>query len=135
MHSLILKQATRLLAGMMLVFSVFLLFRGHNQPGGGFAGGLVAATSFALFSLAHGKSIREALFFEPSKIAFTGLALALGAGALPMLAGRPFLTGLWLPPVGGGKTALGLPLVFDAGVYLVVVGAVMTLVLALEREG
>lgn len=138
MESLILRTATRLLTGLMLVLSLFLLWRGHNEPGGGFIGSLVAATAFALYAIAFGAAeVRRALRIDPRLIGASGLAVAVVAGLLGSFAGRPFLTGLWnkVPLNGGGYLPLGSPLLFDVGVYLVVVGAVLTLILALEEEG
>ena len=139
MNSVILSAATRVLVSLMLVFSLFMLLRGHNEPGGGFIGGLLAATGFALYAIAHGtEAARRALRVDPRAIAMAGLALALLSGLMAALAGAPFLTGLWwfVDTGNGGK---GLPLstvlMFDIGVYLVVVGAVLTLVFALEEEG
>jgi multisubunit Na+/H+ antiporter MnhB subunit len=66
MQSYILKAATRLLVGLILVFSVYLLFRGHNAPGGGFSAALVAATAFALFAIAEGPGpVYQALRIDP----------------------------------------------------------------------
>ena len=77
MPSLILKTATRLLVGLILTFSVYLLMRGHNAPGGGFAAALVAGTGFALFAIAEGPAVvRGALRIAPQKIVMSGLSLA-----------------------------------------------------------
>ncbi len=133
MQSVILSTATRLLVGLILVFAVYLLWRGHHLPGGGFAAALVAATGFALFVLAEGPAaVRRALRADPRQITAAGLAMALAAGILPLLWAEPFLTGLWWTPEAG--PALGTPLIFDAGVFLAVLGAVLTLVLALEEH-
>ncbi len=133
MQSLILSTATRLLVGLILVFAVYLLWRGHHLPGGGFAGALVAATGFALFTLAEGaQAVGQALRTDPSRIIAAGLALVLAVGLLPIFFGRPFLTGLWWSP--GKDLSLGTPLVFDIGVFLVVLGAVLTLLLAMEEN-
>ncbi len=125
--SVILRTATRLLVGLMLVFSVFMLLRGHNEPGGGFIGGLIASTGMALYSMAFSSAeVRRALKIDPRRIAMIGLAAALTAGVLPAFQGLPFLTGLWWYP-------LGTPILFDIGVYLVVVGGVLTILLGAEE--
>ncbi len=81
MNSIILSTVSRLLAALMLVFSVFLLLRGHNLPGGGFAGGLVAAGAFVLHALSFGfPAARRMLWFEPQTIIAAGLIVALGSG-------------------------------------------------------
>ena len=131
MQSIILSSATRLLVGLILVFAAYLLWRGHHLPGGGFAAALVAATGFALFTLSEGpEAVRRALRTDPRRITAAGLIVALGAGVLPLFFQRPFLTGLWATV--GGALSLGTPLLFDVGVFLVVLGTVLTLLLALE---
>jgi len=137
-NSLILSAATRLLVALMLVFSVYMLLRGHNEPGGGFIGGLIAAIGFILYAIAQGAAeTRRALRFDPAAIAMTGLGIALLAGLVAGFAGDPLFTGQWWF-IGAGEGGKGLPistvLLFDIGVYLVVVGSVLTLVLALEEE-
>ena len=93
MASSILKTATRLLVGLVLIFSVYLLLRGHNAPGGGFAAALVAGTGFALFTISEGPAVvRQAVRIAPQKIALSGLGLALASGLAAPLAGRPFLS-------------------------------------------
>ena len=137
MSSLILRTATRFLVSVMLVFSVFLLVRGHDAPGGGFLGALIASIAFALYTLAHGAAeVRRTLRIGARSIAACGLGLALLAGLAASLAGEPAFTGLWVE-IGGhdDPLALGTPLLFDAGVYVAVIGAVLTIVLALDEEG
>jgi multicomponent Na+:H+ antiporter subunit A len=135
--SLILRTASRFLVSLILVFSVLLLLRGHDAPGGGFIGGLIAAIAFVLYSIAHGPGeVRRTLRTSPRSVALAGIGLAL-LGMAAALAGQPFLSGLWTPL--GGTSAddgiwVGTPLVFDLGVYLVIVGTVLTLVLALEEK-
>ena len=137
MDSLILRTATRFIVALMLLFSLFLLWRGHNLPGGGFIGSLVAATAFALYAMACGPAaVRAALRVDPRLIAGLGLLITLVAGLLPAFVGDPFLTGLWSKPeIGGAVLPLGTPLLFDIGVYLTVPGAGLAIMLALnERE-
>ncbi len=135
--SLILRTASRLLVSLILLFSVFLLMRGHDEPGGGFLGGLIAAIAFVLHTLADGPAaVRRTLRVAPRGIAVFGIAIALAAGLPAALAGEPFLTGLWTSlGIGPGEEGipLGTPLLFDVGVYLAVVGTVLTIVLALEE--
>jgi multicomponent Na+:H+ antiporter subunit B len=138
MNSLIFKTVSRFLVGLMLLFSIFLLLRGHNEPGGGFIGGLVAAAGIIVYGIADGPAaVRDILRVDPRAIAMAGLFTALLAGVLAAFGGAPFLTGLWtfIGATPGDKgLALGTPLVFDIGVYLVVVGGVLGMVLALEEE-
>ncbi|HBM57843.1 MnhB domain-containing protein [Salipiger marinus] len=138
MNSLILSVATRYLTGLLLVFSIYLLLRGHNEPGGGFIGGLTGATGFILQAMANGTDrAREALRLPPEVLAMLGLGAALLAGLMSALTGDAFLTGQWLflgAEDGGKGLPLSSVLVFDIGVYLVVFGAVLTLVFEMEEH-
>jgi multicomponent Na+:H+ antiporter subunit B len=125
------------LAVLLLVFSAFMMLRGHNAPGGGFIGGLIAATGFVVYAIACGTAdARKALRFDPANIAGAGLGIALLAGVMAMLWGDAFFTGQWLF-LGATEDSKGLPLssvlVFDIGVYLVVLGAVLSITFALEE--
>jgi multisubunit Na+/H+ antiporter MnhB subunit len=134
MRSFILQVATRLLVGLILVFAVYLLFRGHNEPGGGFSAALVAGTGFALFGIAEGpRAVRSALRIEPRLITTAGLSLAILSGLSSVAAGKPFLSGLW-GSGAEGVPVLGSPLFFDGGVFLTVLGTILTIVLALEED-
>jgi multicomponent Na+:H+ antiporter subunit A len=130
--SLVLRTATRLLLALLLVTALFMLWRGHNEPGGGFIGGLFAASALTLYLLAFRRAATERLLRVTPRLALpVGLAVAAGSGLAGVaLAGAPFLTGQWAT-VGGLK--LGTPLLFDVGVFLVVVGFTLTIVLALDR--
>ena len=134
MDSLILRSAARLLLPLLLLFSIFLLLRGHNDPGGGFSGGLVAAAAFTLLTIATDvPTTRRTLRMSPRIFIGAGLLVAIVSGAIGLVGGGAFLTGLWaeLPLPGGAKLAVGTPLLFDIGVYLVVIGVVLTIVLSL----
>ncbi len=133
----ILRAGTRLLFPLLLVFSVFLLVRGHNEPGGGFVGGLVASMAYALVLVAEGpQATRRVLRGDPRSLIAVGLLVALASGSTQLLLGRPFMTGLWLKTPLPAIGKLGSPVVFDCGVYLVVLGIVLVMFLALaEDEG
>ncbi len=138
MNSVILRAGTRYLVGLLLLFSIYMLLRGHNEPGGGFIGGLIGATGFVLYAIACGtQDARSALRVAPGAIAMAGLGIALLAGLTAALFGDAFFTGQWLF-LGGSETEKGFPLstvlVFDIGVYLVVFGGILTLVFAMEEE-
>lgn len=114
------------------MFSLFLLWRGHNDPGGGFSGGLVAAAALTLHLLAFGvpatkKLLRVSSF---SLIGF-GLLIAALSATSSMLAGKPFMTSMWMD-IGG--THVGTPMLFDLGVYILVVGMAMTIIFAISEE-
>src|SRR3712207_5099618 len=121
---------------LLLLFSVFLLLRGHNEPGGGFVGGLVAAAAYILHALAFDvSSTLAALRLKPRTLIGVGLLLAVASGLLPMLLGRPFLTAIWADVLpGAGVLDVGTPLVFDTGVYVAVLGVALTIMLALAEE-
>lgn len=136
MNSLIFRFTAPYLTSLMLLFSFFVLLRGHNEPGGGFIGGLIAASAFAIYGIASGVgAVRRALAFDPLAIAAAGLIMAVLAGGASIVAGTPFLTGLWwFPESLGGDVGISTPLFFDIGVYLVVLGAVTAIALALEES-
>lgn len=133
MNTLILRETTRRLVAVILMFSVFMLLRGHDNPGGGFIGGLIASIGFCLYAFASdAASVRRALRVDPGSIGAAGLVLAIASGFVgPLVGGADFLTSHWMV-VGGYK--LGTPLLFDVGVYLVVVGSVMTFVLGIKEQ-
>lgn len=136
MNSLILRTATRLLITVLLLFSVFLLLRGHNLPGGGFIGGLVAAAAMALYAIAYDSDAAAGLLrISPRRLLGVGLATSATAGLLAGAFGRDFLTGLWWTiEVGGADLKLSTPLLFDIGVYLVVIGVILTMLFALDEH-
>jgi multicomponent Na+:H+ antiporter subunit B len=137
MSSLILRTATSLLLPLLALFSIFLLFRGHNHPGGGFSGGLMGAAAFALFTIGYGgDAARRLLRVHPHRLLGAGLLLAILSGVIAMLAGKPFLTGMWIKVDLGGPELfeIGTPLLFDTGVYLVVVAVTLNIVFSLAEE-
>ncbi|MEL6423997.1 MAG: MnhB domain-containing protein, partial [Pseudomonadota bacterium] len=80
MRSFILTTGTRYIVALLLLFSIYMLLRGHNEPGGGFIGGLIGATGFVLYAVACGtKEARAALRVLPQSIAMVGLGIALAA--------------------------------------------------------
>lgn len=114
---------------LLLVASIFLMTRGHNYPGGGFVGGLVASTGFSLLAFADGVAkARKALYFDSRNFIPLGLFLALGSGIISFFFGTPFMTGYWLPfdlPIFGH---FGVPALFDLGVYFTVLGVTLTII-------
>ena len=134
MRSLILRTATRYMLPLLLLFSVFLLLRGHNDPGGGFVGGLVGAAAFALYVLAFDvEAARRGLGIDPRTLIGLGLLTALASGMVGLVAGRPLLTGVWTQQAVPLLGEVGTPMLFDVGVYLVVVGATLTIIFALAE--
>ncbi len=135
MNSVILSTVSRLITGLLLMFSVFLLIRGHNLPGGGFVGGLVAGSAFVLQMLAEGpRSARRLLGIDPTRLIGIGLAVAASSGIPSLFLGTPFLTGYWDKTVWPVLGKIGTPLVFDTGVYLTVLGVACLIVISLGEE-
>jgi multicomponent Na+:H+ antiporter subunit B len=138
MRGLILPTATTYLMPVLLLFSLFMLLRGHNEPGGGFAGGLVAAAAFVLLSIASGVgAARRALVVDPRTLIGLGLVIMLASGFVGLLVyGQPYLSAHWWTiTIGSYDVSVGTPLLFDVGVYLGVVGTILAITFALEEEG
>lgn len=135
MPSLILTTATRYLLPLLLLFSIFILLRGHNEPGGGFVGGLIASSAFALYAFAYDVAqARRALRVEPRLLIGVGLLIAVSSALLSLFRALPFMTGQWIEeplPVLG---KVGTPVLFDVGVYLVVVGVVLLIIFSLAES-
>ena len=137
MHSFILRVATRLIFPVLLLFSVFLFLRGHNLPGGGFIGGLVAAAAIMLELVAWGPQQTRLLFpLRFRRLGGLGLLVAILAGLSGLVSGQPFLKGIWqtVSIPGLGQQKLGTPLLFDLGVYVVVIGVTVEVMLSLAEE-
>jgi multicomponent Na+:H+ antiporter subunit B len=137
MNTIIFRTIAPLIVAVMMVFSIYILLRGHNEPGGGFIGGLIAASAVAILGIASGvAATRKALAIDPLGLAGFGVFLAALSGILSLFAGAPFLTGLWTTiHLGENQIALSTPLLFDIGVYLAVFGTLSAIALALEDDG
>lgn len=135
MNTIILRTASNYLLPLLLLFSVFVLLRGHYLPGGGFVGGLVAAIAFVLHAFANGlDNTRALLRVHPGYFMPWGLTLSFFSGLAPMLlTGQAFMTGLWfedpVPVIG----MIGSALFFDIGVYFVVIGASLTIIFTITE--
>ena len=124
----ILDRSVRVIFHAVLVASVWLLFAGHNQPGGGFVGGLMAGAAVAMHYVAGGiDEVRRISRFRPWTILGTGLLIAGATASAPLLVGDRVLESAlftWHAPLlGTVKTTSALP--FDVGVYLLVVGLIL----------
>ena len=133
-RSLVLEVSARLLFPTMMVLSLFFFFTGHNNPGGGFAGGLVAGLALVLRYLAGGRyELGEALPVDAGRILGAGLLLAAGTAAAGPLLGAPVLSSatweLTLPVFGHVKVVSAI--FFDLGVYLIIVGLVLDILRSL----
>ncbi|WP_299822147.1 MnhB domain-containing protein [uncultured Pontibacter sp.] len=181
MRTLIFATAIRMLTPVFLAFSIYILFRGHNHPGGGFIGGLIGSIAFVFhilglgtrqtaksyFSITfykydrkpHHGTIRHALRLlrknldrrkqkekpksiwnyyllrlRPTYLMAVGLLVAVASGMVGLVLGKPFMTAYWvegkIPVIG----SLGTPLMFDAGVYLLVLGMVLKMVFTISKD-
>ena len=135
MNSILLNTSTRYLVPLLVVLSLILLYRGHNLPGGGFIGGLVAASSVILLAYSRGwLDVEKGLPFDPITLMSCGLIIAMLSGLPGLLFGNAFMEGMWLPSFNLafiGKVKLGTPLLFDVGVYFAVIGFTVKCALAL----
>ncbi|MGA0173242.1 MAG: Na+/H+ antiporter subunit B, partial [Phycisphaerales bacterium] len=131
MKSTILRTATRFLLPLLLLFALVIFLQGHNKPGGGFVGGLVAAAAFSLHALAFdARETRRMLVVDLRTLIGAGLLVALASAIMPLFVGQPFFKGLWTSvEIGGNELHLGTPLLFDLGVFLLVVGVARLIVL------
>jgi len=134
MKSSILRTATNYLLPVLLLFSIFMLLRGHYHPGGGFVGGLVASIAFVLHSFTNGtEGTLKLLRYHPKSLIPVGLMIAFLSMFSPLLFGLPVMTGLWydepIPVIG----SLGSALFFDLGVYLLVIGVVLTILFTIQQ--
>lgn len=137
MTSLIFSITARALLPVLLLVSGFLLLRGHQAPGGGFAGGLLAAGAVALYTVAATvEATRRRLPLAPRSLIGLGLLAALASGLLALMRGKPFLTAQWasVPVPFLGLVDLGTLLLFDVGVYLTVIGVTVMMILSLAGE-
>lgn len=132
-----LDESVSIIFQAVIVGSLWLLFAGHNQPGGGFVGGLVAGAAISLRFLAGGiEEVRSTTRFAPWTILGAGIALSVGTAIAPMLIGRPVLSSLGteFDVVVLGEIYASTTLLFDVGVYAVVVGLVFMVFEAFAEE-
>ncbi len=133
--SLILRTVARLMLPILIVLSVFMLLRGHNEPGGGFIGGLLAASAIILRVVSDGpRAAQELLPVNYLTLGAAGVSLSALSGLIGLLFGKPFLKGLWFAQEIPGVGKIGTPLMFDIGVYLTVVGITVHIALMLAEE-
>ncbi|MCT4795495.1 MULTISPECIES: Na(+)/H(+) antiporter subunit B [Exiguobacterium] len=135
--NLMLHSITRVVTFILLAFSIYLFFAGHNSPGGGFIGGLMTASALLLMYLGFDmKRVKKAIPFNFTTMIAVGLLVALFTGVSSMLFGYPFLTQFFeyydLPVLGNTELSTALP--FDLGIYLVVVAIALTIILAIAED-
>jgi len=136
-NDMMLQVSMRLITLIIFAFSLYLFLAGHNNPGGGFIGGLMTASAILVLYLVFDmKTITDAIPFNFEIMIGIGLLFAVGTGVVTMILGYPFLTqffGYFQFPLYG-EVELTTALTFDLGVYLVVVGIALTIILAIAED-
>lgn len=137
MKSYIIQLAATRMLPVTLLLSLLVFYRGHNEPGGGFIGGLMAAAGFIFYAMAFDTAEAEKkLRVSPFMLMAAGLSFAFISTLPSLFAGNPFFTGEWISlsiPLLG-KLNLGTPLLFDLGVYLTVWGVTLTIIFNVMDE-
>jgi multisubunit Na+/H+ antiporter MnhB subunit len=133
----VLDEADRWLFRTLMLVSIYVMFRGHNAPGGGFAGGLIAGSAFVLRYLAGGVlRVRRSSIVNPTRLIGFGLVIAGVVAALPVALDEPALSShIWkysVPVIGDLKVVSSS--LFDLGVYFLVVGVVLTVLVHLGSD-
>jgi len=121
---------------LTLVFAMYMALKGHNEPGGGFIGGLIAAVALVMVRMSHGRAVMQRLMpFHPRVLIALGLAIAAVTGFVPLLFDLPLLTSRapYLH-ILGEDVHLPTAIFFDAGVFLVVVGVSSCMIIRLGEE-
>ncbi|NHN33232.1 Na+/H+ antiporter subunit A [Paenibacillus agricola] len=136
-NDVILKTISKVVIFIILTFSLYLFFSGHNEPGGGFIGALMSAAAFVLLAMAFGtRTVSEVIPINFRKLSAVGILVALLTGMGSFLFDVPFLSHAFgyqdLPLLGHSELATAM--LFDLGVYLTVVGITMTIILAIGRD-
>lgn len=136
-NDMMLQVSMRIITLIIFAFSFYLLLAGHNNPGGGFIGGLMTASAILVLYLAFDmKTITKAIPFNFTTMIGVGMLLAVLTGIVSILFGFPFLTQFFdyfrFPVFGEVELTTALP--FDLGVYLVVVGAAITIILTIAED-
>ncbi len=136
-NDVILATGTKVIVFVILTFALYLFFAGHNNPGGGFIGGLMAASALVLLALSFNVELaRRVVPIDYRDLIGTGLGIAYLTGIGSFLFGVPFLSHTFayveLPLLG--KTELATAMIFDLGVFLTVIGVTMTIILQIGED-
>jgi multicomponent Na+:H+ antiporter subunit B len=137
MNSVILQLAAKYLRWLFIVFAVLALLRGHNEPGGGFIGGLMAGLAIVYRGLAYDTfQIKEQMKNFPERFIAGGLFVILLSFLPSLILGKTVMEGVWLkiPLPLLGELKLGSPFVFDIGVFLTVIGVTLMFVFSLTQK-
>lgn len=136
-NDVIIQFTTKIVFFIIFFFSIHIFLAGHYTPGGGFVGGLLTSSAIVLLVLAFDlNTVRKVLPINYTYLTAIGLLLALATAAFPMFVGEPFFTHFFdyfdLPLLG--KQSLHTAMLFDSGVYLVVVGVTMTIIQTIGED-
>lgn len=136
-NNLILKSTTSLIVFVLLGFAIYLLFAGHNSPGGGFVGGLTTSAAILLLFMSFGEeSVKRFLPINFIYLVPLGLLIATVTGLGAVIFNEPFLThvmySLYVPFFG--FIDIGTAMFFDIGVYVTVLGTTMSIILTISRD-
>lgn len=137
MNSVILQIASKYLRILFLMFAIIALLRGHNQPGGGFIGGLLAALYIVFNTLAFtSKQIKDRLKVSPEVYMGVGLLCVLLSFLPSVLSGAPLMQGVWVSySISDFEVIkLGTPLLFDLGVFIAVMGVTLMFLFTLSTH-
>jgi multicomponent Na+:H+ antiporter subunit B len=136
-NDVILHTVTKVAVMIIFTFSIYLFYGGHHNPGGGFIGGLSAASGITLLLLAFDiETIRKNIPFDFKNVAAIGVLIAIFTGMGGLFFGHPFLTqtfGYFDLPIFG-KTELATATIFDIGVALAVIGTAVTIILTISDD-
>lgn len=136
--NVIIQTATKVILFIILIFSLYLFFAGHHQPGGGFVGGLVSAAAIVLLAMAFGLGIlRQGLPLDFKLLGATGGFIVVASGLGSLLADVPFLSqtyGVMRLPLFG-EVEWSTAVLFDLGVFLAVIGVTLTIILSISEDG
>jgi multicomponent Na+:H+ antiporter subunit B len=133
----ILQTATRVLVMIILTYSIYILFAGHHNPGGGFIGGLVTSSALVLLAMAYDvRTVRQIIPFDFKRIGAFGVLVAVLTGTSALFFGEPFLFQVFaevdLPLFGPRELATAV--LFDLGVYFAVIGTTITIILSISED-
>jgi multicomponent Na+:H+ antiporter subunit B len=137
MKSVLLQLTSTYLKYILYILAIWFLLKGHNKPGGGFIAGLLVSSAFILDMLAYGApAIRKSMKYNPLNLTVIGVVIALVVSLVPVFLGKVFMQAIWLPtfeiPVLGA-VHVGTPLLFDLGVFIAVIGFVISVIFDLEK--
>ena len=134
----VLRNSMRLILPLMLLYALFAMLKGHNEPGGGFIGGMIFATAICTYRMSNGFAAQLRLLpVHPRILIFSGLGLALCTSVVPLFFGLPFLrsaVGDFQLPFTHHPFHYASALAFDIGVMLVVVGVAVGMITQLSEE-